>query len=341
MSSHGVELGNAIGVDDFFAEGRDGTGRKTRVPWVRFGSRTRSPSATEGFYVVYLFDALGRVVYLSLNQGTTDFVAGEFIPKPADVVAKRARWAREALASWIAELDHVEPAMALHDPGPLGPGYENGNVVAFAYESNAIPDDASLAKDARLFAGGLGRLYAEHEMRPIPHELPELREAEEAAGRASGSGDSKRRVGFRTNAAEIKVIENHAVALARTYYAKEGWDVKELGKPFDLEVSNADTVLTVEVKGTTSDGSGIPLTAGEVSHHADAFPDNALVIVRGIILDRSGSHPIASGGQLYELRCWEIDSDALRVISYAYQVPSEMYLHKGVPSGLLLQSGSA
>jgi hypothetical protein len=185
-------------------------------------------------------------------------------------------------------------------------------------------------------AEGLGRLYAAHEAQPIPHELPELREAEEAARKASGVGGSRPRVGFRTNAEEIKVIENHAVTLARAYYEREGWNVKELGKPFDLEVSNADMVLTVEVKGTTSDGSGIPLTAGEVRHHVDAFPNNALVIVRKIMLDKNGSHPTASGGRLYELRCWEINSDALRVISYAYEVPSEMFQHKGVPSELLL-----
>ena len=57
-------------VDDLSVEGRDGTGRKTRVPWVRVFSKMRSPSATEGFYIVYLFNAAGDQAYLSLNQGT-------------------------------------------------------------------------------------------------------------------------------------------------------------------------------------------------------------------------------------------------------------------------------
>lgn len=336
LSGHAADLGKAIGVNDFFAEGRDGTGRKTRVPWVRFGSTSRSPSATEGFYVVYLFDALGEAVYLSLNQGTTDFVAGDFIPKPSKVIAERASWAKHALAKWIAGFGQAEPIMNLHDSGPLGPGYENGNVIALEYKSDAIPDAPTLKDDALLFAEGLRLLYEAHEVRPIPHELPELREAEEAAKRASGVADSKPGVGFRTNSKEIKVIENHAVAIARAYYEKEGWKVSELGKPFDLEVSNADEVLTVEVKGTTSNGSGIPLTAGEVRHHIDAFPDNALVVVREILLDRNGPHPTASGGKLYELRGWEISPEALRVISYAYKVPPEMYQHKGVSTEHLL-----
>jgi hypothetical protein len=335
LSSHAPALSDALAVDDFFAEGRDGTGRKTRVPWVRFGSRSRSPRATEGFYVVYLFDALGSTVYLSLNQGTTDFLGGEFVPKPRKVIVERADWARSVLATWLNALDDGTPAIDLHDPH-LGKGYELGNIAAVAYELDAIPDEVDLLSDARIFADGLRMLYREHARRPIPQEQPELREAEEAVERASGTNRKGSRAGFRTSAPEIKAIETHAVAVSRAYYEAEGFKVKELGKPFDLEVKKNDLVLTVEVKGTTSDGSGVPLTAGEVSHHAEAFPNNALVVVRNIALHRDSTSPTASGGRLYELRGWEIDVDSLRVISYAYDVPAEMYEHKGVPSESLL-----
>jgi MrcB-like, N-terminal domain len=328
-------LGDILAIDDFFAEGRDGTGRKTRVPWIRFGSRSRSPRATEGFYVVYLFDALGGTVYLSLNQGTTDFLGGEFVPKARDVIIERADWALSVLAPWLNGLDGRNVAIDLHDPH-LGAGYELGNIAAIAYELDAIPDDASLLADAEIFAEGLRTLYREHTRRPIPQERPELREAEEAAGLASGKSRKRSRAGFRTSAPEIKAIETHAIAFARAYYTAEGFQVKELGKPFDLEVKKNDLVLTVEVKGTTSDGSGVPLTAGEVDHHAKAFPNNALVVVRHITLHRDKTSPTASGGRLYELRGWEIDVKALRVISYAYDVPAAMYEHKGISSESLL-----
>jgi len=334
ISGHATALGDILKVDDFFAEGRDGTGRKTRVPWVRFGSRSRSPRATEGFYVVYLFDALGGAAYLSLNQGTTDFLGGEFVPKPPEVIIERADWALSVLVPWLNGLDGRTVAVDLHDPH-LGAGYELGNIASVAYELDAIPDEANLLADAGIFAEGLRSLYREHASRPIPQERPELREAEEAAERASGKSRGRSRAGFRTSAPEIKAIETHAVAVARAYYAAEGFQVKELGKPFDLEVKKNDLVLTVEVKGTTSDGSGVPLTAGEVDHHAGAFPNNALVVVRNIILHRD-STPTASGGRLYELRGWEIDANALRIISYAYDVPAEMYEHKGVSSESLL-----
>jgi hypothetical protein len=49
LRTNDAGLSDAIGIPvaDFIAEGRDGTGRKTRVPWVRFGSRERSPNATD------------------------------------------------------------------------------------------------------------------------------------------------------------------------------------------------------------------------------------------------------------------------------------------------------
>jgi hypothetical protein len=329
------QLEGALGIDDFFSEGRDGTGRKTRVPWARWGSRARSPRATEGFYLVYLFSAAGDVVYLSLNQGTTDFVGSDFVPKPPQVIAKRVSWAREVLSAWNPPIDRAVDFIQLGDPG-LGAGYESGNISALAYESGNIPADSSLMTDAHALSEALGLLYAAHAKAPIPHEQPELKEAEDLAEQTSGDRKRVGRVGFRTNSQEIKAVEMHAVAVAHAYYEGQGWKVKEFGKPFDLRVRKAGETLTVEVKGTTGDGAAVPLTAGEVAHHADAFPNNALVVVRGIKLIRDEVAPRASGGVLFELRGWDIEPLSLRAISYAYEIPGEMYDHSGALANELL-----
>ena len=113
--------------------------------------------------------------------------------------------------------------------------------------------------------------------------------------------------------------------VAAAYYASDGWKVKKLGAPYDLELTREGVKWTVEVKGTTSMGEAIPLTEGEVRHHAKAHPNNALVVVRGITLDRSTSPPMISGGVLYEQQPWKIEPTALRVISYRYTVPTELY----------------
>lgn len=335
ITSHKDRLQNAIGTADFFAEGRDGTGRKTRVPWVRFGSRSRSPRATEGFYVVYLFDSNGAAVYLSLNQGTTDFIGGEFVPKPPEVISTRVAWARSIVEERLNAFGKTQELIELHDLG-LGSGYEAGNIAAIPYALGSIPNHQSLLVDATVLAEALGEIYASHEHQPMPFEQPELREAEAAADRVTGRSKTGGSAGFRTNSKEIKVIEDHAVATARAYYEKQGWKVREFGKPFDLRIEKNEEALTVEVKGTTSDGHGVPLTAGEVRHHADAFPDNALVVVRDIRLQRDPDTPKAWGGRLFELRGWEIDPNSLRAISYAYAVPEEMYDHQGVPAEDLL-----
>jgi hypothetical protein len=269
LLEHRDQLESALGINDFFSEGRDGTGRKTRV--------------------------LG----------------------------------------WEPPTDRLVDSIDLGDPG-LGAGYESGNIFALAYEGGNIPADLPLLTDARALSEALGRLYAAHARGPIPHEQPELNEAEDLAEQASGSRKRVGRVGFRTNSREIKAVEMHAIALARAYYEGQGWTVKEFGKPFDLKVSKAGETLTVEVKGTAGDGAAVPLTAGEVAHHADAFPNNALVVVRGIHLTRDEVAPRTSGGTLFELRGWNIEPHSLRAISYAYEIPLEMYDHAGVTAPALL-----
>src|SRR6202035_560708 len=71
-----TRLKSALGVhgDDLGFQGRDGTGRKTLIPWVRFYSQSRSPSAQRGWYCVYLFDAPATGVYLELGHGSTNFI---------------------------------------------------------------------------------------------------------------------------------------------------------------------------------------------------------------------------------------------------------------------------
>ena len=74
---------------DLSVEGRDGTGRKTRVPWVRIYSPEHSPSATSGWFLLYIFASDGSSVFLSLNQGTTNFKGGVLLPKPSWVLSIR------------------------------------------------------------------------------------------------------------------------------------------------------------------------------------------------------------------------------------------------------------
>lgn len=80
----------------------------------------------------------------------------------------------------------------------------------------------------------------------------------------------------------------------------------------------------------------VPLTRGEVEHHEEAYPNNALVVVRGIVLDKSKSPPTVSGGLLFEQQPWNIDPGALKVIAYHYTVSIDFYDRaQGFPAELL------
>ncbi len=77
--------------------------------------------------------------------------------------------------------------------------------------------------------------------------------------------------------------------------------------------------LHVEVKGTTSAGLELILTRAEVEKQRKCYPDNALVVVHSIELDRTGEEPATSGGVLHCTSPWAVEDADLTVISYAYR----------------------
>ncbi len=97
------DLANSYGVsiEDLGIEGRDGTGRKTEIPWVRIYSESLSPSAMDGWYVVLLFSALGSRLYITLGHGSTQNLAApgtvEFRPRAPEEMARLMSWANMAL----------------------------------------------------------------------------------------------------------------------------------------------------------------------------------------------------------------------------------------------------
>jgi MoxR-like ATPase len=156
-----LQLKQTASSHNYRTEGRDGTGLKTRVPWVRLYDPSLSPSATNGWYVVYLFAADGASVFLSLNQGTTDWKNGDAVAKDAGIITKRREAARLVLNAASHDLKGLLSEIRLHDPGSLGTGYELGNVYALEYESNSIPVTEVLLADLKRMLALLNDLYAD------------------------------------------------------------------------------------------------------------------------------------------------------------------------------------
>lgn len=304
---------------DLQVQGKDGTGLKTEIPWIRLHSAARSRRPTDGWYVVYLFSAEGDRLYLSINQGTTRWDGAEFRPRPAHELRSRVLWARRRLApqglvpSRWHERIHLD-ARRSH----LGPAYELGNVGAIEYLLDDVPDDQVLVHDLAEALVLLDALYrGEDEGIDLPGESPEIADAEGQVASISRT-QQRRGQGFRLSAPERRVIETHAVELTARHLEELGYTVLDVGatESFDLDARSAGGSLKVEVKGTTSDGSEILLTRNEVLLHEAAFPHNALAIVHSIQLIRS--EMTATGGELVFESPWQLDRGRLVPIAFRY-----------------------
>ncbi|MFL6122984.1 MrcB family domain-containing protein [Actinophytocola sp.] len=312
-------------IQDLKVEARDATGLKSEIPWVRVYSASRSRSATEGWYLVYLFSASGDCVYLTLMQGTTRWVNGEYKPRPAQELRTRVEWARDLLATHLTPRSDLVEAIRLGARrSPLGASYEAGAVAALAYERDAIPPEETLELDLSFLVSVLSQLYVEVDGNLAqPGELaPEVADVMIAADPTANRRTSGQ--GFRLSVSERLAIEKRAVKVARDYLVSIGFDVKDVGatRPYDLHATRRDEQLFVEVKGTTSTGNEVILTQGEVELHEREHPHTMLIVVSSIRLDREIDPPTASSGELSVVHPWSIERTRLTPIAYRYDVPT-------------------
>lgn len=324
------EIAPALGpfAVDIAIEGRDGTGPKTEIPWTRIYSEARSPHATTGWYVVYLFNALGDGCYLTLGHGSTEWTGVDFQPRSPEVLGELMAWARRRLKEdQTLRLDLHEAVSLDARRSPLGPAYEAGTALAFRYDSGSIPDNPVLIEDLKYMLGLLGSVYRYEETEDaVPGSTPAevldvVEETSKAAGRTYRRPQGQ---GRRQSAAERKAIEMHAVTIVTEYLQERHFEVEYMGdtESYDLRATRGDELVHGEVKGTTSLGQEVVLTANEVNFHRETFPDNALFVVHSIRLDREGDEPRASGGTLVVHRPWQVLDESLSPVSYRYAVPS-------------------
>jgi hypothetical protein len=124
---------------------------------MRVFSTSRSPAATKGWNVVYLFAFDGTFVFLSLNQGTTTPAGKVFGERPEDFLEKRVQWAKTIIEE---DTDDFSPdSLHLADPTGLSSGYEKGNVIARRYSAGSDVRTKALtaATIASFLPSGCGR----------------------------------------------------------------------------------------------------------------------------------------------------------------------------------------
>lgn len=322
-----------IAIEDLFVQGKDGDGNKAEIPWVRLASKELSPKATKGWYVVFLFSATGSNCYLSLGHASTTYDGNSTEKRYQKALAPEVA---EGLMIWGREKLHLDQLINprlkfsrnLESKGNLAEAYDRTSLCGFEYRKESIPNDEQIFRDVEFLLELLSNIYLLQETdATIPgSDSPEHQEAIAAIAQAAGRDlTGPRRQGrSRLPQALKKAIEEHAVEVAIKHLEGKGFtNIKDVGKnhSYDIAAKLDGIDFYIEVKGTMSLGEKVVLTKNEVLLHRQEYPNNALIVVSKIDLDRS-EPPSAKGGKVLFISPWKIVDSDLEALGYDYRVRS-------------------
>jgi hypothetical protein len=320
-----------ITIQDLWVQGKDGDGNKAEIPWVRLSSKELSPSATKGWYVVFLFSATGSNCYLSLGHASTTYDGDSMERRyqkalSPEVAESLMNWGREKLHITEIKNPRLKFSRNLEAKGNLAEAYDRTSLCGFEYRRDEIPADDQIYSDVEFLLGLLSKIYLLQETdATIPgSESPEHQDAVAAISEAAGRDlTGPRRQGrSRLPQAHKKVIEEHAVEVAIKLLEKKGFsNIKDVGKnhSYDIAAKLNGIDFYIEVKGTISLGEKVVLTKNEVLLHRQEHPNNALIVVSQIDLDRN-EPPSAKGGKVLFVSPWEIKDSDLEALGFDYRI---------------------
>ena len=323
LRAFGTELRAALGAygEDADAKGKDNTGQMSRIPWVRWFSRSRSPSATQGWYVVYLFHPDASGVSLCLSHGSTRIEGSAFVNRSAAEVAELMTWAQRVVGGEFADDVAVKREITL-GTFDLARAYEGTTVFSKLYPAGSVPAESVLQADLLRFMGPLAKLYRAQELGIAPGATnPDLlairNEIEQFTAplkaRTGGQGRG-------LSGPARKLVELHAMGHARQWLKDQKFEFRDVSATdsCDFRAQRDGEDWVIEVKGTTGGPGSVLLTRNEVVLHRDSHPRNALLLVHGISL--SDDNTKVRGGELVALSPWELEEERLSPICFEYRV---------------------
>lgn len=131
--------------DKYKIYGSLGQGNLSKVPWFGIFNRQMTESATYGIYIVYLYSLEREKIYLTLNQGFTNF---------KDIFKrKRFEYIRKTAIYFANEMNMEDFDSGIIDLGDdltdLAKGYAYGSIVHKSYDLNNMPKDQVLYTDLK------------------------------------------------------------------------------------------------------------------------------------------------------------------------------------------------
>lgn len=125
-----------------------GQGGWGTIPWICVFDKDIGVTATKGFYIVYLFSADMKRVYLSLNQGWTFFRETYGAKKGKENIQKVADMWKNTLLSGLGEFSFDKIDLAYKGKTTdLPKGYELGHICGKCYEAESLPKEDVLVRD--------------------------------------------------------------------------------------------------------------------------------------------------------------------------------------------------
>lgn len=127
-------------------KGSIGAGNLADVPWLCIFDEYITVTATSGYYVVFLFNAKMNGVYLSLNQGYTQYKETFGAKVGKQKMNEIANLASKILGE-VNSNGFTTNKISLDATTDLGKGYENGNILSKFYEVGKIPREQVIIDD--------------------------------------------------------------------------------------------------------------------------------------------------------------------------------------------------
>jgi 5-methylcytosine-specific restriction protein A len=131
-------------------QGSIGQGNPAEIPWICVFDLDITSSAQGGFYIVYLFKSDMSGVYLSLNQGWTQYERQFGTKEGRTEISKNSNYAKALLKS---DQGFSYDPIDLKATKSLGKGYELGNICSVYYSAGSIPSEVEIINDLRNLIG--------------------------------------------------------------------------------------------------------------------------------------------------------------------------------------------
>jgi hypothetical protein len=145
-----IESKASIDLNRFILKGSAGQGNWADIPWIALFDKDITNTATQGYYIVYLFCGDMSGVYISLNQGWTYFKEKYGAKKGKKKIQAVTNSWKSILSSTLTDFSfdpiHLKGISKSSD---LAKGYELGHICGKFYETANLPNDTILIGDLR------------------------------------------------------------------------------------------------------------------------------------------------------------------------------------------------